>query len=494
MTQVTPAWVLGSHHGLVWPTGIALVDGVLGYDVAEQLWHALVDGADLADFLDRLSAACGGLLAIPGFAIGFTSPEGMQFAARGDFRVRTDGDGDTEQEVSGRGAVTWSERLVPTVSSFSVLSADPPPGAERAIASGVVPASSIAWGKSAHDPDADGRDTPDVLRPDPDEKAPMDDSRPARAGSSDDTMSDLAPTDTTVDPDVVSSRSAGTGREEGSTPRHSTSHATEFDDLWGPTVVRSIEEAAIRDDDDDLPPEAAPAKQPAVEPETPNAPETPAGSGDGALRSSPGKSPGGDGVSSLITGVPGGSAPVAADESPMAVARGDHDGETIARMDADWAGEGSGADSAYVLAIRCHRGHSNPPHQTRCRVCADSIPSGTPQRIPQPVVGRVVASTGESRDLVGVILIGRKPRADRVQGTELPKLLALPAFDHVSSVHLELRVDGWTVTARDLDSLNGSYLQRPGEPPFRLTQPSPVFSGDVVDLGHGASLTFEQLA
>jgi len=116
-----------------------------------------------------------------------------------------------------------------------------------------------------------------------------------------------------------------------------------------------------------------------------------------------------------------------------------------------------------------------------------------PTRIPQPSLGRVIVSTGERMELTGPVIIGRAPRAARFHGTEIPRLMTLQQ-PHISANHLALRIEGWSVLAVDLNSTNGTFLRRNGEPPFRLLEQAQLLvAGDVIDLGHGVQLGFEEL-
>ncbi len=145
-----------------------------------------------------------------------------------------------------------------------------------------------------------------------------------------------------------------------------------------------------------------------------------------------------------------------------------------------------------VLAVRCARGHPNPPSRPVCRVC--QLPLGdAPVRTSRPALGRIRTSGGETIELTTTVVVGRNPRSARVSTTSLPRLLALP-FGHISGSHVEIRLEGWSVLAVDLASTNGTFLRRRGEPPVRLPE-SPVLlvSGDVLDLGHGVHLLLEDL-
>lgn len=114
-------------------------------------------------------------------------------------------------------------------------------------------------------------------------------------------------------------------------------------------------------------------------------------------------------------------------------------------------------------------------------------------RVPRPSLGRVIVGEGEKIELVAPLVVGRAPRANRFRGTEPPRLLRL-AHPHISSSHLALRIEDWNVLVVDLGSTNGSFLRRNGQPPVRLSErPQPLVPGDVVDLGHGVHLRFEEL-
>jgi hypothetical protein len=118
-----------------------------------------------------------------------------------------------------------------------------------------------------------------------------------------------------------------------------------------------------------------------------------------------------------------------------------------------------------------------------------------PPRLPAP--GRLRLSTGQVLRLDRTVVIGRRPRATRVSGTDLPHLVAVdsPQQD-ISRSHLELRVEGDSIVATDLRTTNGTTLLRTGSDPVRLHpgEASVVVPGDVLDLGDGITVTIEDLA
>ncbi|MGL3149268.1 FHA domain-containing protein [Microbacterium sp. A82] len=166
------------------------------------------------------------------------------------------------------------------------------------------------------------------------------------------------------------------------------------------------------------------------------------------------------------------SAPPAPPAPPAlpAPGAGDHDGATIS--------------SAQARALR----------QTEPAVDPDA-PTAVLPVVPS-AQGRVRVSTGQQVTLDRTVIIGRKPRSTRASGADLPHLVAVesPQQD-ISRSHLEIRPEGDTVVVVDLHTTNGSTLLRPGVDPLRLHpgEQTLVLSGDVVDLGDGVTVTFEDL-
>ncbi|WP_226533826.1 FHA domain-containing protein [Microbacterium paraoxydans] len=152
---------------------------------------------------------------------------------------------------------------------------------------------------------------------------------------------------------------------------------------------------------------------------------------------------------------------------------GDHDGATVSAAD--------------LRALR-----QQPP-------VADDVATAVLEVAPEPSTasaGRVRLSTGQVAALDRTIIIGRRPRSTRASGANLPHLIAVesPQQD-ISRSHLEVRPEGDTVVVIDLHTTNGSTLLRPGADPVRLHpgEQTLVLSGDVVDLGDGVTVAFEEL-
>jgi pSer/pThr/pTyr-binding forkhead associated (FHA) protein len=95
------------------------------------------------------------------------------------------------------------------------------------------------------------------------------------------------------------------------------------------------------------------------------------------------------------------------------------------------------------------------------------------------------------------VVLGRRPRSTRITGTDLPHLIAVesPQQD-ISRSHVELRVEGDSIIATDLNTTNGTLLLRSGSDPVRLHpgEATVVVPGDVLDLGDGITVAVEDLA
>lgn len=184
---------------------------------------------------------------------------------------------------------------------------------------------------------------------------------------------------------------------------------------------------------------------------------------------------------------------------------GDHDGHTIrsSKMDAlrakarelvgRYSADGIPDDVPQVLALLCLQGHPNPTHAQNCRECSGPM-SENSVTVPQPNLGVLVLSHGVREPLHGEIIIGRQPRIHPAM-MDKQRSLAVPSpKKEISRNHCEFRVTGWDVYLRDLGSNNGTFLIRPGQPPLRVSETSPVSVqvGDIVDLGDGLTMRLEK--
>ncbi|MFK0402267.1 FHA domain-containing protein [Microbacterium sp. NPDC090225] len=169
------------------------------------------------------------------------------------------------------------------------------------------------------------------------------------------------------------------------------------------------------------------------------------------------------------------TAPAPADAPPVPPlpAQGDHDGATIS--------------AAELRALRQQPASADETPTAVLPVAGASD---------GPTTGRLRVSSGQVVELDRTVIIGRRPRSTRASGASLPHLIAVesPQQD-ISRSHLEVRPEGDTVVVIDLHTTNGSTLLRPGADPVRLHpgEQTLVLTGDVIDLGDGITVAFEDL-
>jgi|GEM_PF-1630066 len=134
-----------------------------------------------------------------------------------------------------------------------------------------------------------------------------------------------------------------------------------------------------------------------------------------------------------------------------------------------------------VEAADCPSGHPNPPRSETCYVCgADMGDDQSLKLIEQPIVGRIMFSSGQGLELAQPVKMGRKP--DSGEGVH-PVVI-----DHVevSRAHATISVEGWTVLLTDEGSRNGTWVTPASDPtPVRLEAEVPhvLEDGDTVHLG-----------
>jgi hypothetical protein len=511
MTMDEARWSRGSAWTFVWPGGTLMLsvdfEGERLDLTIERIWGSLSDKVTLSAVLQLLTDALGAsLLSLPDFAVALFDGTAGQFAARGHFEVEV-GQAAGAVTVAGLGVTTWSERAVDGIVSVSlgeVSAADG--GRGLPLRAGVVQASRVSWGSlaplaleaqqqsvgaavmTARRVDAALPPVPAAVqtlpqaaaervapRPEP-IVAPVDDPSPLDEGVPTMTSAGVAtePSGATTVVEPTDDRDAATPADpvEVSEELAVAAPASRFAALWGDTAAYSIEEAAVRIEE-----ESAKASH-----------ASPRSAAEGtAFEAS-------DDPMQLIASVPGRRGSTAAPTAPVTEDWSDHDGATVVGFSLGSAtaeAEPEPADSEMVLALLCPSGHSNRPHRETCRDCGAVLSAGFTQTVRRPALGQIRASTGEIVPLTGPVLVGRSPRAARFQGTVSPRLLSLP-YQHVSSTHLEVRLEGWNVFAVDLNSMNGAYLRRHDEPPVRVTHtPLMLADGDVIDFGHGVSIAFE---
>ncbi len=167
---------------------------------------------------------------------------------------------------------------------------------------------------------------------------------------------------------------------------------------------------------------------------------------------------------------------------PEEAPAGDHDGATITLAEL----RARRAAQVDPIPEGDHDGATLSIDQLRARRAA----------APAVRLGRIRLSTGESFDVDRPIVIGRSPRATRVALDDAPQLVPVPSPQlDISRNHLEIRPDADAVVVTDLRTTNGTMLLREGADPVRLRggERTVVVTGDVLDLGDGVTVEFEDV-
>ncbi|MFF1384725.1 FHA domain-containing protein [Arthrobacter sp. NPDC058288] len=593
--MVSSSYAPGTWLGVIRAGTAVLLPPATQPALVDSLWELLGGEPEVHEVLHAVTSASSGSLAqIPWFGI-VDFRESLRVFLRGDIEL-TAHLAEGTVELNGSDVTTWTERRLSEPEWYKVsVPGQMSAAAELPLREGVVLLQSLTAGRvpgAAPSPPAapvtavpmmavpttavngpevpapqseDFVQVPVVLpvevpasepgRDVPAEAAPAE-AAPAEHGASAETVMGISDEDlesaedgVTVLPDdtgLVNTGSDEAGRDlpdaaaptESQDPVPANELTGSYDHLWEKTVVRRIEDAAVRDEPEDEPavaaaaaadadspeataagvgdqqPVAAQEEQPApVQPAPPAQPLIPAAQG-GLIDSVPWNT-GGD-RPARPTGPPSfvavSSAPGSPDVpdrgSPAAMPpalEGDHDGETI--MKSDLAGLGAApqgqapgggnepSTGPMVLARVCPQGHANPPTHSQCAGCGMALASDAVQ-VRRPRLGRVRVSTGELVDLDRSLVIGRQPSVSRVQGGGMPRLVqvASPSGD-ISRSHVEVRLEGWHVMLCDLKATNGTVLVREGQPPRRLAQNEMaiLLDGDIAELGDDVSLRFEEI-
>ncbi len=385
----------GSSHLVIGPAG-----GVLTPDAATalRLWPLISRGAPLAALLE--DALIDGLAQLPDLVLFEVDAEALRVVVRGKVgvQVRT-AVGDTV-ETDGQAVRSWTEQLFSAPVTFGAGDRGPD---GLPVTGGVVMAGGFQW-TATPDPDQQPgvRPAPAVI-----EAASVEPPAPLEAPPPSVT---IAP----AEPDVPQLRDTRIEPIDDS-----------FEHLFESTIMRSVEDAAVRAPEDD---------------------------------------------ESFISAVPRPVADILFHESraqegepaqPDMVRPGDHDGSTI------MAGQ-----LASVLAS------TGDPQARPVSTSAVSVTA--------PLT--LLLSTGKTIGLDRAVVIGRRPQVDRVSGSAIPHLITVPSPQQdISRSHVAIRPTVAGCVAVDLGSTNGSIIRRAtGETvDLRNGASIDVQPGDVIDLGDG---------
>lgn len=182
-----------------------------------------------------------------------------------------------------------------------------------------------------------------------------------------------------------------------------------------------------------------------------------------------------------------------AQAAPARAAFGSHTDPEAAEMTVDRR-QLVGTVGPTVVAARCPAGHLSPAYAGVCRVCRQPLPPQQPFEIARPPLGVLRLSTGDTVTLDRSVIMGRNPRLPSGYKGEQPNLVKLndPGKD-VSSQHLEVSLDYWHVSVKDLGSTNGTEVILPGEAPqqLRANDPMTIEPGTRVILAGVIEFVFE---
>lgn len=521
----------GSWFALIGPEAVVALPPDSGVALVERLWEQIAaPEIAFSDVVDALTAAGGGSFsAIPPFAAVVREGENARIAVRGRViaRVLTAED---EREITGAEVTTWSERFVPAMTGIEFRVEDSGADPALPIVAGVVRAASIAVGAAAEPaPVAEVREEAPVALP---SVAPEEDAvgEVAEEASLEDSIPEASEVAAPEDPAAVPGASEELPEEDALPDVLGEEPASELEPEPEPEPLAEPESET----------ESGPEAGPEAPLPVPDAQEATSAdeivstsSAIGITTQDPAPSAADlDDVDDTVLSTPAAletmlppadtiAAPLGGhtlDFSPVPVAAqiaqavadddGDHDGATISLAQAR-AMRGDLAAGLPAPAEPATPAGGFPEPVSAVPTSAVPVSSGPVSSVPgitedpgaartaDSVTGpRIRLSSGQVVALDRTVVIGRRPRATRSSGATLPHLVAVdsPQQD-ISRSHLEIRPEADAVVVLDLHTTNGSTLLRPGTDPVRLHpgEQTIVVTADVIDLGDGITVAFEEL-
>ncbi len=407
-----------------------LVTGEYSAELVESLRRAVVH-EDVVGALVRVLSQVA-LAELPSFGAVVVEPDAIRILVRGSVEVEVVVSADETVVSSAPGVSSWSEHLAPRSSQWAALRSSDEGQTQAAIVLFSDSSSPVSEPRRA----SPGGDT--LLFAD-------EGAEPAAVSEEPAEDSVLTPTSTSASP-LVEPLAYDEGDD------------FDFGHLLDDTRFGVAEEAAIREVEDP--------------PNTALIDGVPPRSTDSGIEPPPPPTPG--------------SGPV-----------GDHDGFTVARgrvreLVAQADNVSSSAPGVAVQAVLCPSGHPNEPVASSCRRCSATIVDRSVIETARPSLGRLVFSDGLVVALDQDLVLGRRP--DPTSSVNGGRPVALPDVDRaLSRTHAELRLEDWQVLVVDHGSVNGTYVQLPGEPVVKLRAGTAflVVPGAQVNLGGGASFVYE---
>jgi Vesicle coat complex COPII, subunit SEC24/subunit SFB2/subunit SFB3 len=150
-----------------------------------------------------------------------------------------------------------------------------------------------------------------------------------------------------------------------------------------------------------------------------------------------------------------------------------------------------------VYGVDCKNDHFNDPRVPYCAVCGIALVQRTlvPYKGPRPPLGVLLLDDGMTLRLDTDYILGRDPEraAEVLNGEARPAKVTSPDGS-VSRRHLRVKLDGWDVNLIDLGSVNGTQVQPPGDPNFYdipPNEPVAILPGTTVRIGVSRTMRYE---
>ncbi|HWS50594.1 MAG TPA: FHA domain-containing protein [Microbacterium sp.] len=498
----------GQWYLLVMPGAIVALPPDVPGDIISGLWDRLPAAKTLATVVDVLTSHAGGsFTALPPFAAAVAEGSDLRIALRGRVVARVS-NATAEIELTGAEVTTWSERFIADARRVEITVEDTGSGSVLPVHTGLVLAAAV----SADLEPSDAEQLAGVLGPVPVVvSASMGVSAAALAGAPAPLLAHFPvpgivptqkPSPDAASRDAAMPDAAGIGAlPESAVP----AGADEAEPI--PSETESSPEAdaaAVAEEIVEAPEPAERASGPVVEDASDASDASDVSDADEAEETEGGEADPFAQLGLAIVEPPVDAATLLPNEVTLAPAADDdfdqlwgatvHSVSSISDRPGALAAEPEGTgdhDGATISAAELRALRQQPP------AVADDVATAVLPVAGAPAGGgRIRVSTGQVVALDRTVIIGRRPRSTRASGDNLPHLIAVesPQQD-ISRSHLEIRPEGDTVVVIDLHTTNGSTLLRPGTDPMRLHpgEQTLVLSGDVVDLGDGVTVAFEEL-
>lgn len=146
-------------------------------------------------------------------------------------------------------------------------------------------------------------------------------------------------------------------------------------------------------------------------------------------------------------------------------------------------------DAVQVLGIRCPADHHNHPDALYCSQCGRRMGvnmTAIARPGPRPPLGIFLIDDVATYSIAEDFIIGREPESHPEVASGLSSLKIDDESLSISRAHAAIRLDGWDVTAIDLESSNGTLVRRAGAEAWETVgtdAPTRLNAGDALRIG-----------